>query len=372
MLRTTESAPEIRAPAPASAEPSQRVGALSQLPALIRQLGGDPVALLLQAGLAPDALDEPGDRIPYASLGRFLRVSADHCHCRHLGLLAGRMWHLADLGVAGEILQNSPTVGEALQSFAAHQHLNSEGGLTYLVPRGDLVELGYATYVPVATGRELIHDAALAVGFNILRELCGPDFVPAEVHFARAAPSDVWPYRNHFRVSPRFDSDVCALRFPAHWMGRRIEGADPGRLRAAHQKAARAGSGPLLDQAHRALRILLVSGRSSGDDLAEMLSMHRRTLNRRLKAEGATIQQVLDETRFAVACELLADSRVSLDDVAATLGYSGVSAFMRTFRRWSGTTPGRWRRETRRGAGVSTPRMSGGALRGIADQPASP
>ena len=31
-------------------------------------------------------------------------------------------------------------------------------------------------------------------------------------------------------------------------------------------------------------------------------------------------------------------------DVAATLGYAGVSPFMRTFRRWAGTTPGQWRR----------------------------
>ena len=32
------------------------------------------------------------------------------------------------------------------------------------------------------------------------------------------------------------------------------------------------------------------------------------------------------------------------DDVAATLGYADVSPFMRTFRRWAGTTPGQWRR----------------------------
>jgi AraC-like DNA-binding protein len=119
-------------------------------------------------------------------------------------------------------------------------------------------------------------------------------------------------------------------------------------LRAAQQRAAQAGAGPLVQQVYRALRVLLLTGKSSGDDLAGMLSMHRRTLNRRLRAEGMTIQQVLDETRFAVARELLAGSRVSLDDVAATLGYSGVSAFMRTFRRWSGTTPGRWRREAAR------------------------
>jgi AraC-like DNA-binding protein len=49
--------------------------------------------------------------------------------------------------------------------------------------------------------------------------------------------------------------------------------------------------------------------------------------------------------RYSVACELLSVPEISLDDVAATLGYAGVSPFMRTFHRWAGTTPGRWRRE---------------------------
>ena len=51
---------------------------------------------------------------------------------------------------------------------------------------------------------------------------------------------------------------------------------------------------------------------------------------------------MLDDVRFQVARELLA-SDIALDDIAATLGYSTVTPFMRTFRRWSGTTPGRWR-----------------------------
>lgn len=345
MLRSIQLGAETASRASAPDEPTQHVGGLSQLPALIRRLGADPVTLLAQAGLGPDALDAPDARIPCSALGRLLSASANRTDCPHLGLLAGRMWQLADLGLAGEIMRNSATVGQALQSFAVHQHLNGEGGLAYLIARGEFVELGYAIYEFDAAGRDLIYDTALAVGFNILRELCGPDFVPEEVLFSHGAPADTWPYHSLFRISPRFNSDVCALRFPAHWMNRRVEGADPRRLRVAQQHAAQAGAGTLLQQVHRALRILLLSGKSSGDELAEMLSMHRRTLNRRLRAQGMTIQQVLDETRYAVARELLAGSRVSLDDVAATLGYSGVSAFMRTFRRWSGTTPGRWRRE---------------------------
>ena len=98
----------------------------------------------------------------------------------------------------------------------------------------------------------------------------------------------------------------------------------------------------LLSDVYRAVRRLLIDHRHGGDEIAEALSMHRRTLNRRLQAQGTSFQHVLDGVRFQVARELLA-SDIALDDIAATLGYSTVTPFMRTFRRWSGTTPGRWR-----------------------------
>jgi AraC-like DNA-binding protein len=123
-----------------------------------------------------------------------------------------------------------------------------------------------------------------------------------------------------------------------------IEGADPERRRNAEIVSESVRRDEFLPRVFRALRLLLLDGRNSGDDVAQMLSMHRRTLNRRLKELGTTFQQALDEVRYSVARQHLATSEISLDDVAATLGYAGVSPFMRSFQRWAGTTPGRWRR----------------------------
>jgi AraC-like DNA-binding protein len=156
----------------------------------------------------------------------------------------------------------------------------------------------------------------------------------------------VGPYRALFKVTPRFNSEVCALRFRNVWMKRPVQGADPERLRAAQQQVEHAGPPDLLQQVYRTLRRLLMDDRHCGDDVARMLAVHRRTLNRRLRARGTTFQEVLDQLRFAVARELLAMNDIALDDVAAALGYAGVSPFLRTFQRWAGTSPGRWRHAT--------------------------
>jgi AraC-like DNA-binding protein len=99
---------------------------------------------------------------------------------------------------------------------------------------------------------------------------------------------------------------------------------------------------------------------ASGDEVAKQLSMHRRTLDRRLKTEGTTFQEVLDEVRFEAACQLLDTARIPITEIAATLGYAETSAFSRAFRRWSGTTPLERRRKSQMEPSPKGQRQSGG------------
>lgn len=327
---------------------TQRVGGFAGVVPLLRQLGADPAAMLANAGLASDALDRPEDRVPYTAVVQLLAEAAERTRLPHFGLLVGRMAQLAQLGVLGELARNCATVGEALEALTVHQHLNSAGGLAFLIKRGQVADLGYAIYHPGVTGADQTYDTILAAGFSYMRELCGPAWLPSEVLFPHVKPRDVTQYRNLFKVQPRFNAEICALRFPAYWLERPVADADPNRRRAAEKIVGIMDRSGLVEQVYRALRLLLIEGRNSGDDVADMLSMHRRTLNRRLKAQGTTFQEVLDQVRFGVARQLLSASEIPLDDVAAALGYAGVSPFMRSFQRWAGTTPGRWRRATAR------------------------
>ena len=323
---------------------TQRIGALCHLPALVRALGANPIPVLSAAGLAGNALEDPEARMPYVAFGALLREASRQTGCPHLGLLAGRVWHVSDLGLVGELVANSRTVGEALHTLTVYQHLNSGGGLAFLLKRGGIIDIGYAIYHPDVPGTEYIHDAVLAAGFNYLRDICGPGWLPSEVLVPHAKPADVGAYHRLFNAPIRFSAELCALRFAERWMTRAVDGFDPNRRRTAEERARELGRGQIVDQVFRALRLVMLHGKYCGDDVANVLAMHRRTLNRQLRAEGTTFQQVLDTVRFEVARQLLSDSDLALDDVAAALGYADVTPFTRTFRRWAGTTPGRWRR----------------------------
>lgn len=348
-------APSAVSTATASATWQQLVGPFAVVPALIRQLGADPQPILAAAGLSEDALASPNAHAAFASLSRLLSEAAARTGCPHFGLLFGRTLHLSNLGIPGELLRNAPTVGQGLAEFVVHHRLNSEGAVAFLMERAGVVDLGYAVYDPRARGTLQIYDGAIATASNMLREVCGENFRPTEVLFTHARPIDVAPYRQYFRAPVRFNAEISSIRFPASVLAQPIEGADPERFRRVRSAAYAAGHAELVQATHRALRTLLLHGRASGEDVAQVLAMHRRTLNRRLSAQGTTFQHVLDQVRRTIATELLEDSDVAMHDVAETLGYAGLTPFMRAFRRWTGTTPGEWRRLAFRGGGPDRP-----------------
>ena len=325
----------------------QRVGALTVVPALLRQLGTDPVPVLAAVGLDASALEFAENTIPYATFGRLMDESARRTRCEYFGLLTGQAWHLSTMGLVGQLVRHSSKVGDGLRRGVVYHHLNSQGGVVFLRERGAVAEFGYAIYYRGIQGANQISDGVLAALVNYARELCGTSWVPSEVLVAHAPPTDASPYRHLFRCPVRFNSEMNALRFGAHWLNRPVVGADPRILRDLLKQASVLPQPDLIEKLHRSLRVLLLSGVASGDAIAEVLTMHRRTLNRRLMAQGTTFREVLEDVRFEAACQLLNATQLALDDVAAAIGYAGVGPFTRAFRRRSGTAPGQWRQAAR-------------------------
>jgi len=73
--------------------------------------------------------------------------------------------------------------------------------------------------------------------------------------------------------------------------------------------------------------------------VARSLGMSVRSLQRRLREEGTSFQEVLDGIRKALALGRLREARVEADELAFVLGFSHINSFYRAFRRWTGMTP---------------------------------
>ncbi|MDS4032342.1 MAG: AraC family transcriptional regulator [Candidatus Contendobacter sp.] len=322
------------------------MGPLVATPRVLREFGVDPMEIMASLDLEPALFDDPENIISFATMGRLLKRCAAETRCPHFGLLIGQRMGPACLGLVGQLLQHLPDVGSALRGLVLNLHLHDQGAVPVLSVEQGMATLCYAIYQGGVEGADQIYDGAIAITFNILRALCGPAWLPTEVLFSHRRPSDVGPYRRFFQAPLRFDREQTALIFPATWLKHPLPDADPKSRRQIEQRIAALedlNGDNLTGQLRRVLRILLVTRRTSLAQVAQLFSIHRRTLNRRLEERGVTFQALVDEVRYEIARQLLENTGMSICQIAATLDYSDPSAFTRAFRRWSGTTPAAWR-----------------------------
>lgn len=328
---------------PPPAEWRQRVGVLCQLPVVLAERGLDPAPVLAGAGLAADALDSPDRWILFEAGVRVLVDAALKADRPEIGVRVGERFALAQIGLLGELIRNSATVGEALASYAVHQRLYSQGFAPHLQVSGGRATFGFAVFHPAAHDLAAAYDVLLAAAVTCLRELGGARWNPVAVHFPRERPVDAGAYRAHFRCGLVFDAEHAAIELPTRDLDRPIAGADPVRLHEVEREVMRQFDGNLLPLLYRALRTLLIEGDDKVSSLAEQFAMHRRTLSRRLRRQGTTFIAVLDDVRYEVARNLLVDTALPATRIAYSLGYADGTAFSRAFRRWSGTSPAQWR-----------------------------
>ncbi len=292
----------------------------------------------------------PDDAVP-AEVWRDLLTSAVALRPEHtapeLAIGSGVQPH--HVGVLGYLVLATDTLGEAMLAYQRYERLFYGVNVAEVAISGDSTELRWpATAVPLG---QLADGAAIAALITFLRRQWAEPLSPMQVRFSGEphSPEAEEAYAAFFRCPVVFNDVHVAVRFPTPLLALPMPHRDPA-LRTLLDRQAQAllRTMPESSAFHRALRQalprLLTDGRGSLHDMAAALHMSPRTLQRRLSEHGANWQQFLDHARAGLAAEYLADHTLSLSDVALLLGFSEQSAFTRAFRRWHGSTPGRWRR----------------------------
>lgn len=102
----------------------------------------------------------------------------------------------------------------------------------------------------------------------------------------------------------------------------------------------------LTDALRSVIRPYLEEGRTDLDHIAEMLGLSSRTLQRRLQQSGRSYSEIVQEARFEVARDMLAEPDAKIIDVAMMAGYERPQHFSRAFRRFTGVSPRQYRKAT--------------------------
>ena len=93
----------------------------------------------------------------------------------------------------------------------------------------------------------------------------------------------------------------------------------------------------------------------NASSVASRLETTPRTLRRRLRDQGLTFRQILDELRAEVGSRYLRDTDMSIEDIAHALGFSDAANFRHAFRRWTNNSPQQFRESQARRSRIVKP-----------------
>jgi AraC-like DNA-binding protein len=322
-----------------------RADALRKFPAVVAQLGGDPNHFLTKAQVDPATLDNRHAVIPYRTLVHLLERTAIELKCPDFGMrLAVAQAGIKVLGPLEFVMRNSSTVREAFRYCQDHQQVYSTA--SRMVQERGHPDDGVFFRFEILLSRLPPHpqsiERALLLTQQTAMTLSGGLVKAREIWIAHEPLSPPATYEEYFGVPVRFGQRASGLMFTDADLDTPIPNVDSQlyELATAFIESHFAAKDAVLSTRVRTIvERLLLEGNCTYSNVAAMLGMHPRTLQRRLRTEGESFETIKDSVRREIALRYLRQSSMPLIRLAKLLGYSETSALSRSCYRWFSASP---------------------------------
>ncbi|QLY30614.1 AraC family transcriptional regulator [Nocardia huaxiensis] len=314
--------------------------------ATVAELGGNAEELVGACGLPVAALDTDDLLVPDQAVGAVLELAAQRLDCPDLGL---RMAYRQDLDMLGPLalaIRNSPTLADVLACTSRYLFVHARSLSLTMEPdpyadRG-VIALCYGVTAPGLPTPVQGTDLGLAFVHRAIRRLVGDRYGLRSVELPYRPPATLAAYEEFFGAPVRIERSAALLRVPASLANRPLSGGDENLHRLALAFLAEQSGGPSIATAPRvrtALQKLLGTTAPEIGSVARLLTVHPRTLQRRLAAEGTSFAALLDDVRREEARRYLTTTDMPMSQVASLIGLSEQATLTRCCQRWWGVTP---------------------------------
>lgn len=338
---------------PASLSSSVSVAYLQGLLDYLERQGFDSSTLLARVHLTQQILSQRDQRIAASVYLDLLALGVQLTGDEHLGLHLGEAVRPGYYGVLGYLIMSCATLSDALHRQARYAAL--VGNLLHIDLADEPPREGHEPLVAhscrplVDQQQRQLCEETLAAWVTFGHWISGLNVPPSEVRFQHAAPADTSEHARIFRCPVLFEQADNALVFPKRLLTTPLGQAD-AQVRLMLDAYAERQLGEirlgqsLLERARLELSRQLPQTGADLQQIAARLALSPRTLQRRLREAGLSFNQLVDETRQQLVLHYLRDPALELAEIAFLVGFSEPASLARAFRRWTGQSPGDYRR----------------------------
>jgi AraC-like DNA-binding protein len=349
---------EPGAQAPAARVSTMLVRALFEA---VEACGVSIAEFLRGAGVPTDQFETAYGWVDVSALDRLIQRAVETSGDPAFGLHWVERSPMLKFDVLATATAYAPTLREALTCVLRFQSLLCEQPELALLERDGSTFLHFTPLATTELATRVRTELGIASLVRLMRHVGAPDAAVLGVVFAHPAPDDAREYARLLGTRLRFGQPRSGIEIDAAWLDRRVQHANV----ELHQLLSQQAQEVLTRVQSRVSFVKLlrdylerVSPRlPEMPEAARALALSERSLRRRLAEEGWTYAAALLEMRRLLARRLLVESTRSIRQVASDVGFTSSAAFFRAFKRWTGESPGAYRR-------MRMPRASSGHAEG--------
>jgi AraC-like DNA-binding protein len=309
--------------------------------------GLDADGLLGQAGIDVDIIDVPGKRIEPEKLAMVVVGIWDALQDEAMCLSASRIPR-GSFYMMGKLTVHEPNLRKALEQLIRFYGVVTEAYTMHLSTEGDRALLTFELRSRELDTEHLLAEIHLMAIHRYISWLIAENVTLNDVFFSYPIPPQVKEYSFLFPGKHVFDAPSMGFSFSKKFLDcENIQNA--GTLKIFMRRCpVNLFLRPITDFSLASeVRALLLRHVQDGfptiREAAEYLHLTRRSLMRKLKAEGSTFQQIKDQVRRDRAIYFLTSQTLSVSEIAEKVGFSDPSVFTRAFKSWTGLAPRQYR-----------------------------
>ncbi len=290
--------------------------------------------------------------VPRDDLVQIYRNALSICDVEDLGLSVGAQLQLSAHGSLGVATLSGPDLRTCVHLLAKYGQTRTDFFNITIREHSKGITVKFTETFDLDNLREFVTEAVLIGFFSAINFFIGVGQFEGRACFAYAKPNYWRKYKDHFGGNIKFNHAATEITVPASQLSIPSPTADP----AMHQESVAALERQLKeinanDVAHQSLSmeesVAKLIFENPGKlwtlkEVSEKLAMSSRTLIRKLDAEGVRFQTVRDEVAKKQVANYLSDASLSVESIGYLMGFSDVSSFRRSFKRWFGETPSQY------------------------------
>ena len=308
--------------------------------------------IFIRAGLDPTKLKDQDARYKAGPITRLhelaIEITGDPCFMLKLA----SFWHPSHLHALGYGWLASGSLKDAFNRLIRYYDIAAISAENVHMDKG---KNGYLFRIEIPEGMYPMHeteeDSLMVLLIAMCRMSAGASFHPLKLKMRRPEPPCVDEFNNYFGVPVEFATGELSVLLSSSMVEADLPTANTSMARACDhiidEYLARLDRTHVVNQVRSHLVESMPAGKVNEHDVASALNMSVRSLQRRLKQEGSSFKEVLDNTRRELALSYIKEKYMSINEITYLLGYSDPANFSRAFKRWTGMSPTAGREKSR-------------------------